>query len=69
MLVFSVYHFTKQHVLAWMAGVSSPQSMLLFWDQKTKLWHFMNGFGTKIEKKINSYTKVSSDEEQKKDHI
>ena len=53
---FSVYHFTKQHVLVDVAGGVILAQVCFILGQKTKLWHIYERFGTKIEKKINSYT-------------
>ena len=48
--------FTKQHVLVDVAGGVILAQVCFILGQKTKLWHIYERFGTKIEKKINSYT-------------
>ena len=46
----------KQHVLVDVAGGVILAQVCFILGQKTKLWHIYERFGTKIEKKINSYT-------------
>ena len=55
-LVFLSTIFTKQHVLVDVAGGVILAQVCFILGQKTKLWHIYERFGTKIEKKINSYT-------------
>ena len=69
MLVFLSTIFTKQHVLVDVAGGVILAQVCFILGQKTKLWHIYERFGTKIERRSTAIQKVSSDEEQKKDHI
>ena len=55
-LVFLSTIFTKQHVLVDVSGGVILAQVCFILGQKTKLWHIYERFGTKIEKKINSYT-------------
>ena len=55
-LVFLSTIFTKQHVLVDVAGGVILAQVCFILGQKTKLWHIYERFGTKFEKKINSYT-------------